>query len=758
MPKMVRWESVERGVWLGAFAARAAVRVMLTVTVSLAAGCGAGEFTPDDEAQFVLGSLSEAVVVNEEKCEGPPQAAQLGGRRYLAWVGTNWDKNINLLSSLREGEWSQKSTLAERTNGNGGVGLTVFAGRLWMAWTGTDDKLNVMSSSDGTSWVDKQKLDVARSRVAPAILAHEGRLYIAYTGTDDRLNILRSDDGGRSFGNLVTLVEKSSHSPSLATFEGQLLLGFTGRDSHLNIAELDGEGRALRKATSHETSRDGTFLMGFGHTLIVSWRGNSNEWVNHAPLSAAFVASWLTTGNTGVLPDKRITDERTHRMPTFANFDGSAALLWRGVHTRVNILEYVYEIPRADLTVSLSLDQAQVGVTEHFTLDLVLRNDGPNAAEAPVATLVIPSAARLVSALGSFGASVQGDSGSLTVSLASLPVSATAGAHLVFAAECALEVTTQTFEAHVSSATVDPMPSNDTAAAALAVTPASPELVAPPAVAVTSCFLDGASVDLGALSATDVCDDDLTISARIISKAGASVDLPITDETVFALCDSVVEYHVVNAAGLTATATQTVSVGFEHDGCAQGACCPDGSPLTHLEQVGATYSSRSVSECVLGTAGSDTVSLSGARASFVGGPGSDTLSASGAAQTVRGGEGDDTMAISGGGALVWGNAGDDVMFLARGNNQLVPGPGADVVVLAGGDNTIYILDVCEVEEGEQIEAGSGHDVLVSPVSEAELAALGLTLSGIDEVVIDTSRGCASECRMVSEQCGVAPEL
>jgi Ca2+-binding RTX toxin-like protein len=120
---------------------------------------------------------------------------------------------------------------------------------------------------------------------------------------------------------------------------------------------------------------------------------------------------------------------------------------------------------------------------------------------------------------------------------------------------------------------------------------------------------------------------------------------------------------------------------------------------------------------------------------------------------VRAGAGDDVVAAFGGGVTLWGNAGDDVLFVGHGDNQVIPGAGLDTVSLGNGDNTIVILDVCEIEEGEQIEAGDGHDVLIAPVGAAELAELGVALSGIDEIVVDTSRGCASECRLVSESCG-----
>jgi hypothetical protein len=743
----VEWTGLEKRA--RSEAARLCTTVLCTA-LALAGACAQDNDVVEEPA-LELGAASATLVVNEEKSEGHPVAAQLGNVRYLVWGGTNADKNINVLSSLREGEWTHKQTLAERTNGSGGLGLTVFAGRLAMAWTGSDDKLNVMMSSDGVTWTQKRTFDAATSRVAPAVHVHDGRLYLAYTGTDERLNLMWSDDGS-TFSGVLTLDERSSYSPSLTSFEGTLLLGWTGTDSHLNIAELDAQGKLGRKGTSYETSHDGTFLLGLGHQLIVAWRGNGNEWLNHAPLSRTFVGSWLTTGSTGVLPDKRTMDEKSNRMPTFADFAGSAALLWRGTDAKVNILEHVYEIPRADLTVSLAGNAPVLGGSEPLGLDVTLRNEGPNAAEAPLATLTLPEGATLVSASGGDGVVVSQGPGSLILRLPELAAGASASTHLELTLACTLKPSVLTFAARVSSATVDPNANNDVASTSVQVVPRGPTLVAPPARALASCSLEGAYAELGVPTVDDVCDPAPKLTVRIVSMAGVSVDVPVTDETLFPLCESVVEYRVVNAAGLSATATQTVSVGFEHDRCASGACCPEGSIVVDLDDLSSTYASRRSGECVLGTETPDTVSLSGASAGFFGGAGDDTLTATATFHDLRGGEGNDTLVATGGGVQLWGNTGDDVLFVSRGENELIPGPGLDSVIARDGDNVVHILDVCEIERGEQIEMGNGYDVLISPVPEAQLAALGLLWAGIDEIRVDGSRACASECRMMSERC------
>ncbi len=66
--------------------------------------------------------------------------------------------------------------------------LVSHAGRLWLAWTGTDRRLNVMSSPDGVSFGQKMVLD-ERSSTQPALAVHNGRLVIAWTGGGNRINV-----------------------------------------------------------------------------------------------------------------------------------------------------------------------------------------------------------------------------------------------------------------------------------------------------------------------------------------------------------------------------------------------------------------------------------------------------------------------------------------------------------------------------------------------------------------------------------------
>ena len=67
----------------------------------------------------------------------------------------------------------------------------------------------------------------------------DGRLFIAWTGADNRLNVKWSTDLGATWQNKRTLNETSPTEPALAVFNGKVILMWNGTDSanHLNFIE-----------------------------------------------------------------------------------------------------------------------------------------------------------------------------------------------------------------------------------------------------------------------------------------------------------------------------------------------------------------------------------------------------------------------------------------------------------------------------------------------------------------------------------------
>lgn len=123
-----------------------------------------------------VGTVSAPIIVNGERTHERPVATffSVTGKKYLAWAGTN--EHINLLTSVADDVWIDKQTLGERVEGGSGLALAEFNGRLYLAWTGTNNHINLLSSEDGVSW--GQKITFGdRSDHGPGLVAHDGKLF-----------------------------------------------------------------------------------------------------------------------------------------------------------------------------------------------------------------------------------------------------------------------------------------------------------------------------------------------------------------------------------------------------------------------------------------------------------------------------------------------------------------------------------------------------------------------------------------------------
>jgi hypothetical protein len=69
-----------------------------------------------------------------------------------------------------------------------GSALVSHTGRLWVAWVGTDRRINLMSSADGVTFDQKVVLD-ERSSAQPALTVHGGRLVLSWTGGGNKINV-----------------------------------------------------------------------------------------------------------------------------------------------------------------------------------------------------------------------------------------------------------------------------------------------------------------------------------------------------------------------------------------------------------------------------------------------------------------------------------------------------------------------------------------------------------------------------------------
>jgi hypothetical protein len=247
--------------------------------------------------------------------DAAPALVEFHGKTFMAWSNsTNGALNLAVVVRGQNGyQLESQVTLSTYLSPGRSPALAVFNGRAYMAWTGTNGQLNVVSTADGVH-IEKVTLPDT-SRTGPTLAAFNGRLYLGWTGLDGRLNV-ESSANGMTFGNKVTLPETSyivsgkqvvELSPALASFGGRLYIAWTGTNMHLNV-ESSANGMTFgNKVTLGDTSDAAPALAietpavkGQPTRLVLGWTGVGNLKLNTmTSTDGRTFGGKVTSGQTG---------------------------------------------------------------------------------------------------------------------------------------------------------------------------------------------------------------------------------------------------------------------------------------------------------------------------------------------------------------------------------------------------------------------------------------------------------------------------
>lgn len=141
---------------------------------------------------------------------------------FLAWIDTKGYANVQSIPN------GNKTTL-DTASSNYGPAMAYFQNQLYLAWTGTNNEINLISYLANGTWGEQQTISYAKSNVGPALAASSTLLCLVWTGTNGLLNMIFSQDGSR-WGSQITLTQTSGFAPAIAMggpFQTQAL-GWTG--------------------------------------------------------------------------------------------------------------------------------------------------------------------------------------------------------------------------------------------------------------------------------------------------------------------------------------------------------------------------------------------------------------------------------------------------------------------------------------------------------------------------------------------------
>ena len=270
----------------------------------------------------------------------------------------------------------------------------------------------------------------------------------------------------------------------------------------------------------------------------------------------------------------------------------------------------------------------------------------------------------------------------------------------------------------------------------------APTLMAPPDIVQEACDTAGAVVDPGQPTFSDACDSAPVLVSTIVEINGVPADIPLVSGHLFKQGVTVIRYDATDFSGHTSTVFQTVTLDFG------GSCCPGGVETLLGTAGNDTLHGGNGGQCIAGLGGDDDLAGNNQADIILGGTGNDTCDGGNQSDLVRGGVGDDVViGDNGKDGLpngLWGGPGADTITGGNGKDWIRGGAGADAMVGGNGDDVFVIAAACEAPAGETIDGGAGHDVVVSPLSAAELASVGVVITNVEEFV-QTGTLADAEC-------------
>lgn len=189
--------------------------------------------------------------IQQETSELPPALAVFNGRIYIAWTGT--DSQLNVMSSPDGVTWNENTHARLGQFAQWGPSLAVFNSKLFLAFTNsssndTNSAVALMFSTNGTTFTVPAFLPpfsksefppetFEESIRGPALAVFKSELFVAWSNEPLKLNFASSSDGTH-FGNRV---EVASPTPSVkvaaSATETNLVIAFQ-EEQHNMIAIL----------------------------------------------------------------------------------------------------------------------------------------------------------------------------------------------------------------------------------------------------------------------------------------------------------------------------------------------------------------------------------------------------------------------------------------------------------------------------------------------------------------------------------------
>lgn len=205
---------------------------------------------------FVLGvsAASRASTVEKTKACGVAYA-EFNSMLFQAWTAVcDQTPGQLFIASAPSGTMNfGAATPIQSENSNLPPSLAVFNNLIYIAWTGTDNQLNVMSSPDGVTWNEDTHARLGQfSAWGPSLAVFDSKLHMAFSnsssgGTNTCVALMSSTDGF-TFSSPAFLqpfsqsefppetCEETIRAPALTVFNSELFVAWSSVVEKLNFA------------------------------------------------------------------------------------------------------------------------------------------------------------------------------------------------------------------------------------------------------------------------------------------------------------------------------------------------------------------------------------------------------------------------------------------------------------------------------------------------------------------------------------------
>ncbi|CUW40576.1 protein of unknown function [Magnetospirillum sp. XM-1] len=227
-----------------------------------------------------------------------PDLAVFNSQFWVSFVASNGNNPQVLLCSSPDGvNWSNNMVVGGQSFRS--PRLTVFNGRLWLAYADTSSDLWVGSSPDGVNWTPFYPVN--QSTWGFDFTSFNGQLYIVFitSSSSQDLLVCSSPDGINWSGN-TPINQSSLTAPAVAVLNGQMVVAFVANSSSnelLTCISSDGVNWSGNHWVDQTTAYAPT-LTAFNNLLWVGFRADSDSGVL-LQCSSADGINWSSNGSIG---------------------------------------------------------------------------------------------------------------------------------------------------------------------------------------------------------------------------------------------------------------------------------------------------------------------------------------------------------------------------------------------------------------------------------------------------------------------------